>query len=182
MLCSSPLNIFCSIGVTDCTFDVSASIFFAFVSISSWKGGLNFERSNNFLSSAEILSSRNDTRLLRSSLRSEKSDTGCRYATFWLSESSCCLYFSNSLSRSNLSILPSRAASYTRVIASAVRFFSNRSDKSSARIEAMDDDDDDDRACFLLLLLTRKRLPRNTADITPAIDEPAMTAISVDII
>jgi hypothetical protein len=48
-------------------------------------------------------------------------------------------------------------------------------------MEAMEDDEDD-RACFLLSLLTRKRLPRNTADITPAIDEPAMTAISVDII
>lgn len=49
-------------------------------------------------------------------------------------------------------------------------------------MEAMDDDDDDDRACFLLLLLMRKSFSRNTADITPTIDEPAMTAISVDII
>lgn len=48
-------------------------------------------------------------------------------------------------------------------------------------MEAMDDEDDD-RACFLLLLLMRKSLPRNTADITPEIDEPAMRAISVDII
>jgi hypothetical protein len=49
-------------------------------------------------------------------------------------------------------------------------------------MEAMEEEEEDDRACFLLSLLTRKRLPRNTADITPAIDEPAMTAISVDII
>jgi hypothetical protein len=43
-------------------------------------------------------------------------------------------------------------------------------------------DDDDDRASFLLLVLMRKSLSRKTADITPAIDEPAMRAISVDII
>ena len=42
--------------------------------------------------------------------------------------------------------------------------------------------DDDGRAGFLLLLLKRKSLSRNIADITPAIDEPAMRAISVDII
>jgi hypothetical protein len=47
-------------------------------------------------------------------------------------------------------------------------------------MEAMEEDDD--CAYFLLLPLMRKSLPRNAADITPAIDEPAMKAISVDII
>jgi hypothetical protein len=96
-----------------------------------------------------------------------------------LSESSCCLYFSNSLSRSNLSIRPSCAASYTRVIASAASFFSNRSDRSSVRISVLGDNDEP--VCFLLVLLTRRSLSINAADNAPAIEEPAITAISVDI-
>jgi hypothetical protein len=42
--------------------------------------------------------------------------------------------------------------------------------------------DDGDRLCFLLLNLILKSLSKNTADITPAKDEPAMRIISADIL
>ncbi|MDQ4101058.1 MAG: hypothetical protein M3115_02585 [Thermoproteota archaeon] len=49
-------------------------------------------------------------------------------------------------------------------------------------MEAREDEEEDDRVYFILLILTLKSLFRNTADITPAKDEPAMKIISADIV
>jgi hypothetical protein len=45
-----------------------------------------------------------------------------------------------------------------------------------------DEEEEDDKVYFLLLILILKSLFRNTADITPAKDEPAMKRISADIV